>query len=199
MKNAFITLVVLGAILTGSNALAGEPKILLSEKPSKFTLVTFENVSNGAVLYIKDTFGNNLYSEKIKTEGSLMKNFDLTQLPENKYFFEIDKKDLITQIPFYLEDGEAKILKDLKKNIFKPSVNLKGETVTVSREMNGIESYNIEIFYEGNELAYNEKIEQTGDLKRMYDFSGSISGLYLFSVRFNNRTYNEYVYINTMY
>jgi len=41
------------------------------------------------------------------------------------------------------------------------------------------ENLKIEVYYEGYDLAYSEKIRDTKNLRRIYDFTGSQKGNYL--------------------
>lgn len=169
-----------------------------SERPKlseKSTSVTFENMNVGAMLYVKDSEDHILYSEEITSEGFITRGFDLSGLPVDEYYFEIDKEDHITLFPFSVEKSTVTLRHDLKENIVKPQVKLDGDRVVVSRDIDENQSLEISIYYEGEGLVFNEKLDRDGKLMRRYDLSTSESGTYLFSIEIDNRVYSEIVEI----
>lgn len=193
MKKLFATLMIMGALMSGNYIYASGST---SRKPSpveKSARVTFENTNIGAMLYIKDSEDHTLYSEKIKTEGSLTRGFDLSNLPANEYYFEIDKENLITRIPFTVDEESVSLHHDLKENIVKPEIILDGDRVVLSRDVENAQSLKVSIYYEDKGLIFSEKLDRDGKVNRRYDLSNNASGSYLFNVEFENQTYSEYV------
>lgn len=197
MKKMIATLLILAALVSGNTIYANGTASFPPDKPEKTTRVTFENTNKGARLYIKDSEDQTLYSERIKTEGSYTRGFDLTELPENEYYFEVDKEEVITLFPFRVEEKSVRLLQELKKNIVKPEIQLDGNRVILSHDAPEAKTLKVEIYYEGRDLVYSEDLDRDGKLLRRYDLSKSTSGEYLFSIKCDNHVFNEYVDIRT--
>lgn len=199
MKKTIATTLILGALITGTTIYANGITNLPSEKPDKVTRLTFENVDKGARLFVKDSDGQILFKEKISAEGTYTKAYDLSEFPEGEYYFEIDKKGFITIYPFSVEKNSVEMLSSEKLTIAKPMVRVNNDRVYLSRVGSNSQSMNIEIYYEGKELAYSEELTRDGEIERIYDFSTSESGSYLFSIDVDDRTFNEMVHVNGIY
>jgi hypothetical protein len=193
MKKLFATLMIMGTLMSVNYIYASGSTSRKPTSVEKSTRVTFENTNIGAMLYIKDSEEHTLYSEEIKTEGSLTRGFDLSSLPVNEYYFEIDKENLITRIPFSVDEESVSLHHDLEENIVKPEIKLDGDRVVLSRDVANAQSLKVSIYYEDKGLIFSEKIDRDGKINRRYDLSSSASGSYLFNVEYDNRTYHEYV------
>jgi len=193
MKRTYLKPLVLGALIIVSLADAHGIARLPDEKSDKSTVVSFNDVSSGDKLYIKDTDDRTLYSERIKKDGSYNKMFDLSNLPENQYYFEVDRTDEITLLPFDVERDNIILKKDLKTDIAKPQLVTQWDQVLLSRNVDGDQSLKIDIYYRGRDLVYSEELDKVGDLKRRYDFSSSMKGEYLFHIKYDDRIFTEYV------
>jgi len=194
MKTIILNSMLMGALLTaGMTSSYATTNVPPAEKEAKNTKVSFDNVQYGDRLYIKDSKNNTIYSEKIKTDGTYAKLFDLSNLPENQYYFEVDKKRGITILPFDIASDNV-ILNDASSTeIAKPVLYYGNDIVYLTRDNDDTQSLNVEIYYEGRELVYDETIERDGDVLRKYDFSKSMRGNYLFYIHYNDRLYTEYV------
>ncbi len=190
-----LTTLVLGALISSSLTDAYGNTNLPSEKPSKITKVTFDEVNLGDRLYIKDSYGQTLYSEKIKTDGSYTKRFDLSKLSEDEYYFELDKADALTILPFNVGREIISLKKESKTDIAKPQLEMQKHKVKLTRDVEGAQSLTIKVYYEGRDLAYSEDIDKVGKLVREYDFSTSLPGEYLFYINYEDRVFTKYVYV----
>lgn len=188
-------MIVLGALITGTTIYANGSTDLPSERPGKTTRITFDNVNKGARLYVKDSQGFTLFSERIAIEGSYARSFDLSKLPEGEYYFEVDKKGFIDVFPFSVTTSSIEMISTLRQVIAKPSVKVNNKMVYVRGNGPEDQSLEIEIHYEGDELVYTEHLSGRGDITRAYDFSTSVGGDYLYTIKSQGRTFNEMVHI----
>ncbi len=127
MKNLIKNSLVLVVLFTTLLVKANEISSLRNLKDEKTTMLTLLNVKKGNQLIMKDAFGKVLYRQSISNSGEFVKGFDLTSLPNGKYYFLL-KGDLQKKIiPFrinknklvYNQEMESTIKKDLtqsKKN-----------------------------------------------------------------------------------
>jgi len=166
------------------------------EKEPKVTVISFKEVKLGSKLSIKDMNGIVLYKESIRKSGDYSKGFDLTSLPNGDYIFELDTKLKITIIPFNVVSNQVTFKKEEESTIYKPYIRVKDFRVYVSRlsfEKSPIE-YKI-YFKDNNELVLSEKFENESQVKRIYDFSTSKKGNYVFVFKSNGRTFTQTVKI----
>ena len=193
MKKMILTGLILAGIISVSMAHEPGDSSLPSGLPLKSAKVMFDNVSSGSKLYIKDEAGQTVYFEKIKADGLYSKNFDLTSLPANEYYFELDSKDAFTVLPFSVGLKDVTVQNEQKREIVKPELLVKGDHVLLSRDVDNEQELSVYIYFRGQELVYDEEIEREGTLLRKYDFSTSMRGEYLFYIKYEDRVFMEYV------
>ncbi len=195
MKRIILSALVFGALMSGRLAHASGRPGMPMEIPEKSTIVTFSDVNTGDKLVIRDSDGISLYSEKIKKDGAYTRKFNLSNLPENRYYFEVEKAGEITVLPFNVERETITLENALKTDIVKPQLVTQNDKVLLSRDVEGAQSMKVNIYYRGKELVHSDEIDKNGKLLRRYDFSNSRSGDYLFHIEYDNRTLEEYVSI----
>ena len=163
-KNSLVIVVLFTALLGNANS------SLTNSKDDTRTTLTFKDVKLGNVLSVKDAFGVILYKEKMKNSGNYEKGFDLTELPDGNYFFELDKGLEIKIIPFTVESN----------------------LVYVSKLSLNKEPLEIEIYY-NNSKIYFETIENTQTIRRIYNLNKNEKGTYKIVSKTEGRTFVDYV------
>lgn len=174
LKKSFLLMALFSSILAYSN----EINFLENEKTENVTNLKIENVNEGSLFLVKDSNHFILYSEMIEKSGTFTKSFDLTNLPDADYYFEIDMEDEIKIIPFKVDESIAELIKDDEYNISKPEVLVRNDHVYISKIFTGEQTWEIEVYYENYDLAYREKFKDVKNLTRVYDFSDSKKGDY---------------------
>lgn len=196
MKNLASKSLVVIMLAMSLTTQANEASKMFKEKERIVTNLHLNNVKQGSVLSIIDRNGLVLYNEAIKKSGDYSKGFDLTTLPDGDYFFELDSDLKIVVIPFKVKSEEVIFDKDAEKSIYKPVVRTKGEMVFVSKTAMAESPLSYKIYFaENRDLVHTEKIEASDDIKKVYDFSASQKGNYLFVFELNGRTYTKTVKI----
>lgn len=191
-KNGLIAFALSVSLLGFANDL----KHPIKEKEPKVTSLNFAKVSKGSKLLIKDLNGLVLYKEAIQETGEYSKGFDLTSLPNGAYYFELDTELEIVVIPFDVESSEVNFRKEDKTTIFKPMVRVKDDKVFVSRTSFEEAPMDFKIYYaENSDVVLSEKFENEPFIERVYDFSSSKKGEYLFVFKSNGRKYIKSVKI----
>lgn len=198
MKKTIAVLLVMGAFFSHSQMYATENNSNPSGKPAKTMQVSFDNVSTDSKLFLKDSKGHILYTEDIETEGQYNKGFDFSFLPSNDYYFELDKKAFISIQPFTVMDDQVQFHEDLNSEIAKPVLILENDRVKLMRYIDQKQSIKVLIYDKGQNLIFKERIDKDGNIGRIYDFSQSVSGEYLFSIDYEGHRYREYLSINTV-
>lgn len=162
-------------MLTAFIGYANEGNITFKDE---ITNVNFDYVKNGSVLSIKDENGLILYKETIQKSGNYSKGFDLTELPDGKYFFELDKDVEISVIPFEVSNTKVTFNKEKESIIRKPILVTKKGVVYLSKLSVNNEPMEVTIYHE-NDKVYAEKLQEDSySIGRAYDFSTSKKGEY---------------------
>ena len=189
------SLIVLG-LCTSLLSFAHDNHETYKEKEPKVTSMSFKSVKKGSKLLIKDKSGSVLYKESIVKTGKYSKGFDLNSLPNGDYYFEMDSELKIIVIPFTVTLDEVNFNEEEESTVFKPVVRVKDEMVYVSRPSFDENPIKVKIFFSENyDLIISEKFEKETELKRIYDFSKSKKGNYVFVFESNGRTYSKSVKI----
>tara|TARA_R110002073_G_scaffold40547_5_gene115274 strand:- start:432520 stop:433113 length:594 start_codon:yes stop_codon:yes gene_type:complete len=180
MKKVIKTSLVLVVSLMTMVSYGNEISHNVNNKEVKITNLTFENVEKGSVLLIKDSNGLVLYKEFIEVNGAYSKGFDLTDLPDGSYYFELDKKLELSVIPFYVIIGVVDFDMDKQIKIYKPRFYVKEGHLFVNKlSFSEDEVMEIQIYSDTDDLIFKEIIKRkSGVLGRIYDFSNSEKGEY---------------------
>ena len=192
MKGLIKKTVVMAAMIAAiAVSYANEVSHNESKNEMKTTNLTFANVKSGAILKIIDKNGFILYKEVIEKEGSYSKEFDLTELPNGNYYFELNKEVEIIEIPFSVSKGIVKFDKQSKKIIYKPVVYFNDSKVFISKMSFDAETMDVSIYYEGdNKVLKDKNIGKKGNvLGKIYDFTGSEKGTYTVIINNNGREF----------
>ncbi len=193
MKKTILSALVFGTLMSGKLTASDGYSESPSDNPAKSTVVSFNEVNPGDVLYIRDRDGISYYSEKVKANGIYTKLFNLASLPENQYYFEMEKADKITLIPFKVEGESVTLNNEMRKNVVKPQLVTRIDQVFLTRDVKDAQSLKVDIYYRGRELVHSEEFEKAGRLLRKYNFSNSRKGEYLFLIKYDDRVLEEYV------
>jgi hypothetical protein len=191
IKKSILAAVLLSTLL--SNANEGSSFIPKKEKDIARTMVIINDVRKGQELIIKDDSGLVLYKELIKVTGNYNKAFDLTELPDGDYFFEVDKGLEIKSIPFSVVSNKVVFNKEMETTIYKPYVWLKENYIYVNKLALQEEPLEVKIYYGGdNELIYSETIKNTKNIGKAYKLLKYATGSYKVELSSDGRTYYEY-------
>jgi hypothetical protein len=186
-------LAILGMLVMGF-ALANETQIrVLNEKK---ILLRMENVSENAILVIRELNGPEFYSEKIKISNeTYVKLFDLTNLPDGKYVVELEESMKFISYEISLVHNKICSTGIVKYETFKPTILEKGAKVYVSNFNLDNRPLSINIYDSNDELVSNETLVGNVDLGKIYDFS-NVSGKFRIEMSRGDKTFSQIVSIN---
>ena len=192
IKNSLV-IVVMCTTLFGN----ADTSILNTKNDSRTTL-TLTNVKRGNELSIKDADGIILYKEIMENSGNYMKGFDLTELPNGNYFFELDKGMEIKTIPFTVEATKVEF-DEQKESIFhKPLVRSNKNLIYVSKLALDEQPLDVDIYYNneyssGFELIHSETLGNSKNIKRVYGLNLNEKGNYKIVTKTEGRSFINYV------
>lgn len=160
----------------------------------KKTIINLDNVKEGQRLLIKSATGTILYRESIEKTGLYKKAFDLTALPNGDYFFELDKDQEITIIPFVVKASEVIFDKEGEVSIFKPSIRVKDNYLMVNKLSQNEAPAKIEIFYDSGkyELIHSEEVSETQIIQKTFELLKNVKGNYKVVFKTEGRVFVNY-------
>ncbi|WP_136482517.1 hypothetical protein [Cognatitamlana onchidii] len=187
-KKAFLMVALFATIM----GFANDAKILIDNK-TKTTALVLEDVKKGNQIYIKDNNGFVLYKELIETNGIYKKGFDLNNLPDGTYIFEVEKDLEINTIPFTVKANHVVFNEEQESTIFKPHTRQEDDLVFISKLASSAESISIKVYAVYNDssaLVHSENIENETILERIYKLE---KGQYKIVINANNKTYTTFI------
>jgi hypothetical protein len=194
MKKVIRKGVLMLGILTTMASYANEVSYASINKETKRTILKLNKVKEGHRLVIKDANGVILYKEYIKDSGAYSKEFDLTELPDGKYVFEIEKDVEINIIPFKVVSSKVTFNKEEESTIYKPVVFKRGDLVYISRSNFTELPLEYKIYYAYNDdLIASENFKHDEPVKKVYNFSNARKGIYTVVFRTGGRVFVQKV------
>ncbi|GAA0737667.1 MULTISPECIES: hypothetical protein [Flavobacteriaceae] len=196
IKNSIVMVAIIAAMVTNANATA----TLIVGKEKK-TMLALDDVKQGQQLLIKDVNGIILYKETINATGTYNNLFDLTQLPNGDYFFELNKDVEINVIPFKVVENRVEFNKSLESKVFKPILRMEDNRLFVSKFSLNNAPLSLEIHYANNEathkdfeLIYSENIDSTSQIfERVYKLMKGNTGDYKVVIKTDGREFTQTV------
>ncbi|XMO87807.1 hypothetical protein AAFN75_05845 [Algibacter sp. AS12] len=143
----------------------------LIKKGTRETALVLKNVKVGNLLTIKDNYGIILYKEAIKIKGLYTKGFDLTELPNGEYVFELEKDLEINTIPFTVANSVVSFDKTAETTTYKPYVKQENGLVYVTKFNPEFKETTINVYaLEGAEatLRFSEEITNSQTIEKVF-------------------------------
>ncbi|WJJ97173.1 hypothetical protein [Algibacter luteus] len=159
----------------------------------KKTALVLKNVKQGNILSIIDSNGIILYKEAIAINGDYKKAFDLTELPDGDYVFELEKDLEIKTIPFSIASDVVSMNAKNEVSYFKPFVKQINDLVYVSKLNLSQEDTKINIFenIEGTyTLVHSEKFENEKTIHKAFKLN---KGNYKIEINSINTEYTTFI------
>lgn len=197
MKKVMKKGIVLVMLFTMLCSNATEVSSLKNLEDGKTTLI-LNNVKIGEQLIIQNELGIILYKELISKDGNYSKGFDLTNLPDGNYNFELDKQMQIKIIPFRVNSSIVVFSKVDEVVINKPHVRVKDQHIFITKLALKKEPLEIELYYENEndfELIHSETIKEIIQIERVYKLLKDIKGDYKLVFKTQGRTFEKIINI----
>ena len=191
MKQSLVVL----ALFTAMYTYAGEVITFSSNDVNAKSLVKVEQINEGTQFLIKDENGITLYQETIDNSGIVSKLLDFSTLPDADYYFELDSNEEIKVIPFSVNKRVAEFVAAEEYSIVKPKIVVADQLVHISNEDSENQKVDVKVYYENDDLAFNELLNDAKAINRTYDFSSSLKGSYTIVLTTEGRTFVDNIYI----
>jgi hypothetical protein len=195
MKNVIKkTTVILSLFLASQTFSNVVDSITLFAKEEK-TVIKFNKIDAFTSIKFKDKNGETLYNDKINEEGVFANLFDLSNLPDATYYFELETKNEIRTIPIVIDNQNIEQLNDQEAITAKPHLKTENQMVRMTQNSANDQDFSVSIYHEGRDLIYKETIKKAEELNRTYDFEGSMQGEYLIVVSTNGEVFSKKIRI----
>ncbi|NPD84913.1 hypothetical protein HNS38_09100 [Lentimicrobium sp. L6] len=195
MKNVMKQSLVILALFTALYTYAGEVITFSSNDVNAKSLVKIQQISEGTHFSIKDEDGITLYQETINNSGIVSKLLDFSTLPDADYYFELDSEEKIKVIPFSVNKSVAEFVAAEEYSIVKPKIVVNDQLVHISNDALENQKVDVKVYYENDDLAFRELLQDAKAINRTYDFSSSLKGNYTIVLTKEGRTFVDNIYI----
>ena len=187
LKKTILVVCMFGTLFNYAN----DKKNFSIKLDTKKVKVEFPNVKKGNSIFIKDKYGQKLYSEGINITGNYSKTFNLSSLEKGIYSIELHTNTEVFEKEFYIKNKDLTLKKHLERKINKPSVYTKENTLFISKLNFNKKEVNIEIIYD-NETILKESIKSDKPvLNRVYKLLKDKKGKYTVIVKNNGRNFTK--------
>lgn len=174
--------------------LAKEPKLsLVTNGQSKSLVVELDTQNDKTFLKIIDEEQNIIFSEQI-SENSYTKKFDLNELENGSYYFELDDSLRTLVYPISVENKEVKILKRIENT--KPVFRKKGEMLFLNLLNLDSEDVQIKVFDSNNRTLFKEVIKNETVITKAFNFESAYEDHYTVVVKEGKNIYYEDIVVN---
>ncbi|AUP79291.1 hypothetical protein [Flavivirga eckloniae] len=191
IKKTLLTVAMLTAMIGNANEISS----FKTKEGLKGTALTIENVKEGDLLSIRNYNGIIIYKELIQSSGTYEKGFDLTELPNGDYFFEIDKDLKIKTIPFTVKENNVVFNKEKEVVVFKPYIREKNDLVFITKLALNLEPLKIRIYGKYDDgsfvLLSSEKISGVQNIERVYKLKKG--GDYKIELDSDNKKFTKFI------
>jgi len=190
MKNLIKKSVLMAMLMIAlvSNASEKNVSLKIISHESKVVQLILNSHDGSSEVFIKDKKGFQLYKVLIK-DKEFLKNFDLSELPDGEYYFEINSQTKIVTKPFSVASNTLEFSKETI--VFKPIVRFKNDIIYLSKFTLHNETLDVFLYDDNQHLLYSEKLFGQNNLNRKLNLSNLDSGSYSLVLKSEGKLYNE--------
>jgi len=169
-----------------------EPLIRLVESGEQGLHLYMDSLTDLARLSIFDGNGVVLFRDNVKKRFDFRQKYDMSELPDGSYTFEIESGNRIKKYSFVITQGDIEI-DDECEAVYKPTIVQNGKQLDVSYL--NLESGEVSIFmYDPNgKQILNKDLSGVQSVGKRFDLSKLDAGIYKVVVRTPERTFSRNV------
>lgn len=190
IKSITRTILFAIAFFTFSFAYANEAALKFQVKKLNNTMlsITIESPNQSELhLELSDNNEQLLWEKKIKNTNSFSKQFDLSNLPDGIYHFEMEDANSISINSLILENSELTI--SSQRKILKPNFSFKNDKANLSVEIENAEIARIEVTNANGEMVYTESFEGRKNVNKIFDFSEVKNEYFLIRTKIDDKSF----------
>lgn len=195
MKKVINFSLLIVALITATSGYSKDLVSSINKEKKENTIIEFKQVQKGSLLLIKDANEFTLYEETMKENGAFSRIFDFSHLPNGEYYFELNSKNEIKIIPFTVINSVTGFVQEAEYSISKPKIIVENNYVHISTQSSEKQNMELKVYYDGDDLAYKESLDNAKTINRTYDFSNSLSGRYTIILTSDGRSFIDNIKI----
>ena len=190
------SLVLAAVVFTAGQAHAGSADFsldLIKEegKTVRFSLKETKKID----LSIYDTNDSLIYQEKVTSEDTINRTYDLTALPNGIYFLRAESDLKISKYKIEVVGSKAKLTAAAISEVYKPVLVNKNGMVTVNILNLDTVPVAVTIYDSEENEVYNENLTAALYVGKIFDLTSTQNGKYTFEITYNGKTFSETVII----
>jgi hypothetical protein len=190
MSSLLFTLLILMANVMFAN---GHDRNFKIEKTAGKQIALMADYPNASDLQIKieDAFQTTLYEKNVKNTREFSQLYDLSRLPQGYYFLELENEERITTWKIHVERKDLDIEK--VEELFAPNFTQESDRVKVSLNNTSEGRAMIKIYDPRGTELYEESIDESNTVERIFDFSKVAPESYLIVTTIGEKNFRYYV------
>lgn len=183
---------IVAVFLTAFGASANEKDFSLKVKGEKGKTVSFSiNKAKNISLSIYGKDNEALFDEKITSNGTFNRTYDLNAFPEGNYILEVETDAKLEQYEIHISGNTASISETAITEVFKPEL-IKGEgfvTLNIAKISNS--PIEVAILDENNTELYTGTYTNRTSLSKKFDTNKTLSKKLTFVVKYKDQIFSE--------
>lgn len=188
MKTLAILLITIFSALS-SYASVVEP--LATSVEGKTVTVFFDyDKSEEINISIEDSFGFQLYAEKIQSKNRKSRRYNLKQLPNGIYTLKMESNQKVVTKKIRTSRNNSTVLEE--KVSYKPTTIYKDDKWMVNVLALG-QDVDIKIYDDAYEEVYANKVKNKNVVAKSFDLSELDFGVYTLSITVDNKNYDKVI------
>ena len=181
----FITAFSLASVFANASNPEGKELLNLTVKSEGVVSLTYSALAKSpARINIIDAKKTLVFSERITNNYGLLRNYNISALPEGEYTFEVIDNGVKTIKTITYKKQLATEAKDLKVEVTPTEA---GKYSLTCKGVDGKEVF-VAIYSKTEGIVFQDNIDSRKDFSRVYDLSKLASDTYVFEVTSNERS-----------
>ncbi len=182
-----------GMMLLSANAFGKDIDFSISFAEVLNTKVEFKisNAQNVA-LYLYNEAQNEVYSEKLQNESTIVKSYDLSNMPTGNYFLVAESDGKIERYKITVDNKKVLVNQTPVSAIVKPQYTMEGNRVKMYLP-NTIGAVNVSVYDLQDNEYYQDKKNAQGELSMVFDLNPETSNSYVFNVEMDGNSFNKII------
>lgn len=177
LKSLKVLSLVLGAVVS---VVAAEPEVSLVGAGQKSFALYLDDVRSKSVsVQILDARGVVLLEDRVKTQRTLGRKYNLSNLPAGEYNVFVEDGALTIVQPITLGHTTVQIHEERTTRFFQPALRSRDDKLDFTLLCVDPSAVAISIFDPAGNLAYSSATSESGSMQRRFDLSALESGNYI--------------------
>ncbi|MBG6110822.1 hypothetical protein H4V97_002154 [Flavobacterium sp. CG_23.5] len=192
MKKILKVSLILAGVLAAMNVSAGEIDFSLNVKKEQGKTVTFVlNDINKIDLSIYDANEKLIHTEKVTSNGTINRTYDLNALPEGTYFLDAESEMKIARYEISVVGKTATLTSKAISEVYKPVFLNKNGLVSISVLNLDKSPVSIKIYTEDGTEVYATTVLQEQNVAKFFDIKNFPNDKYAFIMTYDNKVFEK--------